>query len=367
MPLFMDFHIISDVTIDEVKSAHVADKAVQEKYNVKYHQFWVNEEAGTVFCLMEGPDMESCEATHREAHGNVACKIVEVEPGFYSLFMGQEHQVDHGLVRHQDGKVDLGYRFVLVVDIRGNTTITHSINYKKLKLPEKPKKLALREIHKFKGKEVKLLTDDSIVAVFMDSEEVIACAIGLHNAFVKKSNNKDKSEWDVAFKMGICGGQPLTRNEGFFEKVIELGHRLSLIAENGKIIISPMLGKLSNVNELSDRHPFIKIISPSEEKFLNILFDITENKLGDNNFNVESLSRDIGVSRPQLYRKIISITGRSPNSFIRDLKMQKALSLIREKQYNISEIALEVGFQNPSYFSKCFQETYGITPSKVTA
>ncbi|HKI88702.1 MAG TPA: DUF4242 domain-containing protein, partial [Draconibacterium sp.] len=79
MPLYMDFHIIPDVTIEDVKSAHMADEEVQHKYGVKYHQFWVNEEAGTVFCLMEGPDKEACTATHQEAHGNVACKIEEVE------------------------------------------------------------------------------------------------------------------------------------------------------------------------------------------------------------------------------------------------------------------------------------------------
>lgn len=367
MPLFMDFHIISDVTIDEVKRAHVADKAVQEKYNVKYHQFWVNEEAGTVFCLMEGPDMESCEATHREAHGNVACKIVEVEPGFYSLFMGQEHQVDHGLVRDQDGKVDLGYRFVLVVDIRGNTLITDSTNYRALELPERPKKLTLKKIYKFKGKEIKLLNDDSIVAVFMDSSDVLACAVELHNEFLRKSENNNGTEWDVSFKMGISGGQPLTENNGFFENVIKAGRRLSLIAGNREILISNLVRKLSDFQAIWGSNRPVRVIDPTEEQFLDILFDITENKLGDNNFNVESLSRDIGVSRPQLYRKITSITGRSPNSFIRDMKMQKALSLIREKQYNISEVALEVGFQNPSYFSKCFQKTYGITPSKVTA
>ena len=52
------------------------------KYGVTYHQYWFNEEAGTIYCLMEGPDKESCAATHREANGIIACQIVEVEGGY---------------------------------------------------------------------------------------------------------------------------------------------------------------------------------------------------------------------------------------------------------------------------------------------
>lgn len=365
MPLYMDFHIFPEITIEDVKNAHLADKAVQDQYQVKYHQFWVNEAAGTVYCLIEGPDKESCEAVHQEAHGNVACKIVEVESGFFNLFMGENHQVDHGLVRHENGAVDTGYRFVLVIDIIGNTSITSSVDYKDLKLPEKPKRLAMGNIHKFQGEVVKNLGDDSIIAVFIASDDVVRCAVEIYNEFIKKSKHPADSEWDISFKMGISGGQPVTESDGFFEEAIKLGQRLSLIAGNNEIMASTLIEKLSNFNEIAGGNQSMRVISPLEEKFLGSLFDITDNNLSDHNFSVESLSRDIGISRPQLYRKIISITGLSPNGFIRDLRMQKALSLIKEKQYNISEIALEVGYNNPSYFSKCFQEKYGIIPSKA--
>jgi len=99
--------------------------------------------------------------------------------------------------------------------------------------------------------------------------------------------------------------------------------------------------------------------------FLDSLLDIAENRLSNYEFGVEDLSREIGVSRPQLYRKVTSITGRSPVNFIRDIRLNKALSLIREKKYNISEIALEIGYNSPAYFSKCFHEKFGINPSKI--
>ena len=95
------------------------------------------------------------------------------------------------------------------------------------------------------------------------------------------------------------------------------------------------------------------------------LLDITESRLVDFEFGVDCLSKEIGFSKPQLYRRVTAITGRSPVNFIRDLLMNKALSLIKENKYNISQIALEVGYNNPSYFSKCFQEKFGINPSKI--
>lgn len=64
-------------------------------------QYWVNEKAGTAYCLMEAPDKESCAATHLEANGFKACQIVEMEGGMYDLFIGENQKVDHGLVRRE--------------------------------------------------------------------------------------------------------------------------------------------------------------------------------------------------------------------------------------------------------------------------
>jgi len=106
MPLYMDIHKFAEITIEDVKKAHVADKAIQDRYGVKYHQFWVNKEAGMVFCLCEGPDKETCALVHQLAHGNIACNIVEVEPGYYKLLMGDGQPVEHGLVQNDNGSAD---------------------------------------------------------------------------------------------------------------------------------------------------------------------------------------------------------------------------------------------------------------------
>jgi len=82
MPLFMDTHRkVDGLTADAVATAHKADLAVQEKYGVRYLQYWFNEETGRVYCLVEAPNAEAAHAVHREAHGLVADELVEVQSG----------------------------------------------------------------------------------------------------------------------------------------------------------------------------------------------------------------------------------------------------------------------------------------------
>jgi hypothetical protein len=82
MPLYMDTHRdVDGLTKEAVEGAHQADLATQDKYGVDYKQYWYNEEAGAVYCLVEAPNAEAAATVHREAHGLVADDIVEVHEG----------------------------------------------------------------------------------------------------------------------------------------------------------------------------------------------------------------------------------------------------------------------------------------------
>lgn len=366
MPLYMDIHLLGEgFTLDDARTAHFRDLAVQEKYGVIYHQYWVNEKAGTAYCLMEGPDKESCAATHREANGFAACQIVEVEGGLYDLFIGENQKMDQGIVKHEDGKLDTGYRYILTLDIIAKTKSTNSIDFDQLKLPKKPKNTALQIISEYNGKEVLTGGYNSIIAVFKIPENVLRCAYKIQSEFLilRKENNPDNN--DFAFNMGISVGQPLTEKEGFFVEAIRMSQRLCLIAGENEIIAPLLFEELCNVSATIKKQISLRAIKPSEQEFLDQLLDIVENRLSDHNFGVDNLSHKMGVSRPQLYRKITAITGRAPVTFIRDIRLNKALSLIKENKFNLSEIALEIGYNSPSYFSKCFRDKYGIKASKI--
>jgi hypothetical protein len=82
MPLYMDVHALGDgVTMDDVAKAHQADLATQAEYGVDYQRYWVDEQKGQIFCLVEAPDAETAHTVHREAHGLVADEIYQVQEG----------------------------------------------------------------------------------------------------------------------------------------------------------------------------------------------------------------------------------------------------------------------------------------------
>jgi hypothetical protein len=81
MATYLDIHDIPGVKADDVIGAHAADVRVQDQYGVNYKHYWVDEDAGKVFCLVEAPDRESANRVHREAHGLVAHTLHEVEQG----------------------------------------------------------------------------------------------------------------------------------------------------------------------------------------------------------------------------------------------------------------------------------------------
>jgi len=107
-------------------------------------------------------------------------------------------------------------------------------------------------------------------------------------------------------------------------------------------------------------------ITPIEESFLNKIQEILDLYLTDPRFNAELFSKKIGMSRMQLHRKLLSYTGLSTSAFIRSQRLKQALHLLKTSDSTINEIAYAVGFNTPSYFMKCFKETFKKTPSEYS-
>jgi len=106
-----------------------------------------------------------------------------------------------------------------------------------------------------------------------------------------------------------------------------------------------------------------EIIS-ADEKFLKNAGQFVEQNLSDPELSVESFAQQMAMSQSQLYRKLKGVIDLSPNEFIRSLRLQRAAQLLLKRTGNVAEIAYEVGFNNPSYFSECFQKQFGKLPSE---
>jgi len=101
-----------------------------------------------------------------------------------------------------------------------------------------------------------------------------------------------------------------------------------------------------------------------EDKFIEKVTSIIINRISESDLSVESLSKEIGVSRGHLHRKLKTLTGFGPNEYIRMIRLKEATKLLKTDKYNISEIAYMEGFNNPAYFTKCFKDFYKISPSE---
>ena len=87
--------------------------------------------------------------------------------------------------------------------------------------------------------------------------------------------------------------------------------------------------------------------------------------LSDTQLKVEDLGKEVGLSRVQLYRKVKALTGMTPVEILRETRLKRAMQLLKTTDKTISEIANEVGFGTPGYFSSCFKKQYGQYPSEV--
>ena len=108
-------------------------------------------------------------------------------------------------------------------------------------------------------------------------------------------------------------------------------------------------------------------ITPVDEKFLKQALEVVEKNMDNPEFSVEDFSRDMFMNRVTLYRKILSITGKTPIEFIRSIRLKRAAQLLEKSGMSIAEIAYEVGFNNPKNFTKSFKEEFKVLPSQYVA
>jgi DNA-binding response OmpR family regulator/anti-sigma regulatory factor (Ser/Thr protein kinase) len=108
----------------------------------------------------------------------------------------------------------------------------------------------------------------------------------------------------------------------------------------------------------------ITTFTPADQMFLRKAVDLISKHISDPQFSVQLLSENLGMSRSLLVKKTEALFGDPPVELIRRIRLNKALKLLERKVGNVSEIAIEVGFNNPSYFAECFKKQFGVTPSQ---
>jgi AraC-like DNA-binding protein len=141
----------------------------------------------------------------------------------------------------------------------------------------------------------------------------------------------------------------------------EWNNRQILILEIDQLTTQHRELSAKYINELTSESD--NSIESQDQRFLKKAIKIAEDNIGDPGFNVESMTREIGMSRANLHRKLKAITGFPPGELIRNIRLEKAATLLLNQTESVSQIGYIVGFEDHSYFSKAFKKQFGVPPS----
>jgi ligand-binding sensor domain-containing protein/signal transduction histidine kinase/DNA-binding response OmpR family regulator len=143
---------------------------------------------------------------------------------------------------------------------------------------------------------------------------------------------------------------------------------------NIDVLEAHIVNLLESRKKLQEKFSSEFVLGPSkipltniDEKFLNQLTEIVEKHMSDNKFNADILSEKIGLSRMQLYRKLRGLTNQTVHEFIRNIRLKRAVQLLELKRMTITEVAYEVGFNDLTYFARCFRKQYDKSPSEYVS
>jgi class 3 adenylate cyclase len=212
---------------------------VQRKYGVEYTKYWVNETGKKVFCLAHAPSAEAAEQVHREAHGLMPDKIIEVQPELAEGFLGGVETNAAGAAvfpgRGADAR-DPGIRTVLFTDVVNSTTLTQFLGDEAaLTILGVHDTIVRDALSASGGREVKH-TGDGIMASFVSAAGAVRCAIQIQRELQKHAQtNPDRP---LMVRVGAAAGEPVEHHNDLFGSTVQLAARLCTHAQPEQILVS---------------------------------------------------------------------------------------------------------------------------------
>jgi AraC-like DNA-binding protein len=361
MPIYMDRHDVSKtVTAENVAELHQKDLAIQDRFACRGLTYWFDDKRKTAFCLIEAPDEKAIVEMHNYAHGEVPHRVIEVDPLVVESFLGRIEDP----VKAQDTELNIiddpAFRYLMVISLKllslsptDSTRFKLASNHFNQLVPE--------ILHHYHGKPVNHTNNHYLIS-FHSVSHAVHAAFEIQKGFAGFRDGIDSDK--LHLKIGLSSGVPVTEKSQLFEDAIKLAERMSMIIQ-ADIIVSSEVAELFKAEnpDLLEESEVLYRMTPADEQFINQLMDYTETSWSNIDLKVDDFNKPVGYSKSQLYRKMILLTGKSPNEFIKEYRLNEALALMNKNAGNVSEIAYETGFSSPSYFAKCFYKKYGYSPS----
>lgn len=351
MPLYMDIHTVEDEAFSEIAAmqGHHRDIAVQHKFGVKSIKYFLNLTEKKVFCLLDAPNKKACVDLHMAAHGIGACNVIELSSEIdFKAFLGEGSKDENDLALTLSGEIDTGYRSIIMICPKFFADIEQPVTDRIYKL-----------ISEHQGNLI-MQPEDRILASFIDPNKAILAIQALSQYFNSFGNQ-------LEYSVGLVTGKPV--DESGNELFEEAKKRLVALSDMGRTkvahIDSATLGLVrKSVGKQKSNGDETRILSGTDLTFYSKLWNILDANVANTDFSSIDLSKELGMSKAQTYRKIKALTGTSPNQLIREMRLRRSLNALKNTHKNVSEIAYELGFNSPTYFTRVFRKRYKILPTE---
>ena len=358
MPIYMDVHIVPGVKARDVAEAHTKDILIQNEHACKCMTYWIDEDRENVFCLIEAPAKEAVIEMHDKAHGLIPHKIIEVSSSLVESFLGRIYDPADAETTNDGLKVfsDPSFRILLITKTIDPVLLQYKLGSEKAnELLNRQNSIVRKHIAANGGSEVEHGGPGFIIS-FASASKAVSCALAIRNDIA----DADAREMDL--RIGINAGEPIEKSNRLFGDAIDLAEHMCAISTSSQIALaSPVKELISKDHFQNDRNRFLTL-GPQDETLLGLLFKKLEENCQDPDFDITDYCQSVTMSKSQLYRKTISLTGLSPNILLKEFRLEKAKELMKKRRYSIAQITFDTGFTSPSYFTKCFKKKYGLLP-----
>jgi AraC-like DNA-binding protein len=356
----MDVHIVPGVKARNVAEAHRQDLLHQEEYGCKCMTYWIDEGRESIFCLIEAPDKDAVKEMHSKAHGLVPNKVIEVSSSVVQSFLGRIYDPEEAETSVDGLKIfsDPSYRILLVTKTTDPVLLQYKLGI------EKANELLKEQNHIIRGNLAHCGGTEAehggtgFIISFSSAAKALSCALAIQNDMPETISE------NLGFKMSINGGEPIEKSNKLFGDAVQLARYMFAIPKNFKLAVASSVKELAAKDHFKSNgnsNSFITL-SPQDEELLESLFNRLEEHWQNAGFDVDDYCQAMAMSRSQLYRKTVALTGLSPNLLLKEFRLEKAKELMKKQQYSISQITFDSGFTSPSYFTKCFKQKYGLLP-----
>jgi class 3 adenylate cyclase len=253
VPIYLDRHDLKGLTASDVAEVHRKDLEIQDQYGVRFLTYWFDEPRGTAFCLIDAPSIEHAKCVHRDAHGDIAGNVIEVELSAVEAFLGRVAD-PRPSGNNPASAVDGAFRAVLFTDIVDSTGMTTRLgDLRAVEMVRAHDSMVRRALAGCGGREVKH-TGDGIMASFDDVAAAAACACSIQRGFA--TFNRGSSE-QMKVRIGIHAGEPVEDSNDLFGSTVQIAARICQEAAAESIAVSEtvqrLLADVFRLNEIGPR------------------------------------------------------------------------------------------------------------------